>query len=100
MTLAVALDQSSLYIVIALLVFLIVVFAIVKGRSVKLWFKKAGLQVGEAAKETPAAQAGGQNISVLDSAKVSDGSHVEVQVGNRSSVQYAAPEKKEKPPRK
>jgi hypothetical protein len=94
---AFALDQNTLYLVLAVLVFLIVIFAIFKGRSVKLWFKNAGLQVGEEAKKpVPSAGTAGISGNVLDHATV-DGSNVNVHIGN--SVEYLSPDKKEEPPK-
>lgn len=94
---AFAIDQRTLQLVLVVLVFLIVIFAIFKGRSVKLWFKKAGLQVGEEAKKPgPSAGTGGISGNVLDHGKV-DRSNVNVHIGD--SVEYLSPDKKEEPPK-
>lgn len=92
-----AMDQNTLYLVLLVLVFLIVIFAIFKGRSVKLRFKKVGLQVGEEAKKPgPSVGTGAISGNVLDHGTV-DRSTVNVHIGN--SVEYVSPGKKEEPPK-
>ena len=92
------LDQNWIYLAIAVLAFWAVVFAISRGRSVKLWFRKAGLQVGEDKNRPTATQgAAGQSVSVANHSKIS-GSNVSVHVGN--SVTYQNPEAGEEKPHK
>jgi hypothetical protein len=85
---ALALDTNLLYAGIALLTAVVVIFAIARGRSVKLWFRKAGLQVGEDKNAVTPKQGTGQNVSVANNSKIS-GSSFNVHVGN--SVNYPAP---------
>ena len=86
---ALVLDQNNLYILVAVLVAVVVIFAIARGRSVKLWFRKAGLQVGEAPKAANSAPgAAGTTTNVANHAKIS-GSSISVHVGN--STTYSSP---------
>jgi len=92
------LDTNVLYAGIAILVAVVVIFAIARGRSVKLWFRKAGLQVGEDKNAVaPKQGAAGQNVSVANNSRIS-GSNFNVHVGN--SVTYPTPGAGEESPRK
>jgi len=95
---ALVLDTNVLYAGIAMLTAVVVIFAVARGRSVKLWFRKAGLQVGEDKNSvTPKQGAGGQNVSIANNSKIS-GSSFNVHVGN--SVTYPTPGAGEESPRK
>lgn len=79
---ALVLDQNVLYAGIGVIVAVVVVFAVIRGRSVSVGVGKAHLDVGEAKGPNQGQQgAAGQNVNVANNSKIS-GSNFNVHVGD------------------